>query len=376
MKLILALLISLNCIAQQKTVVKVLPSKDTTIVTFSTTTTTSSNTTTTYSTSNVPTIPVDTTTTPPSQPSKYEGFGSQAQGGATIVSIRTKADFDNFSNNPNGKIAKFANDLTFTGRYEFINKSYFTIDGNGFDITLNNSNAGDGISVGQGSHHVILTGIRVTNAGNDCINVVDDAHDVVIDHCSVYGGRDGNIDIAATAGKNVTVQYCILGNGNSGWAGDMLVTSQNITVHHNLFDPAGSPGVQERCPYIHCNYSPPGSPNIDFRNNLIADWGRYATGIGYKATGNFVNNYYAQNKSGGFDPNADPAGNGSNHAYYFFSGNIGATGASNHIEYTISDPYKITMTDPKTAASDVKAKAGTARKNAYEQGIINSIVIQ
>lgn len=317
MRYLLFLLISLNCIAQQKTVVKVPPSKDTTLVTFTTTTTTTTNTSTAWSASYIPvgSLPIDSTIWP-TQPGKYEGFGSQAVGGSQIVYVSNKSQFDAAISNPNGKIITFNASVTFSGRYEFTNKSYFTIDGGGFDVTIDNNNAGDGISIGQGSHHVVITRMRVIDAGNDCINVVDDAHDVLIDHCSAYGGRDGNIDIAAVGGKNITVQYCFIGGIQPGGSGSTLVTSQNVSIHHNLYAPSSVDvnsgmtlgNVQERCPYIHANYSPPGSPNCDFRNNLIYKWGRYASGIGYKATGNFVNNYYASNKSGAIDPGADPSG--------------------------------------------------------------------
>lgn len=349
-------------------VVKVPPSKDTTVITFTTTITSSAGTE--YSLSTIP-VKVDTIVPPPAIPSTYEGFGSQAVGGsqsAMVKLVGTKAEFEAALGS--NRTIIFTKSVTFVGRYE-LNYSYLTIDGGGFDVTINNNNNGDGISIT--GHHIILTRIRVKNAGNDGINVIDGAHDVIIDHCSSYNNRDGNIDIAASnqgQTRNVTVQYCFLGD-NQG-SGKMLVTAQNVSIHHNLFASTTASGEgAERNPYVHANYSPTGNPNVDFRNNLIYNYGRYGSGIGYKATGNFINNYYTPVKSGAFNPAADPSGNTGS---YFLSGNSGTSVTSNHVEYIISDPFKITTEDAKSAAQRVLKEAGCVR-NADEIKLINAIVL-
>lgn len=314
---------------------------------------------------------------PPVTGAKYEGYGCQASGGTgkPVFNVNSKASFEAAIGS--NRIIKFTSNCSFVGRYEWNNISYLTIDGGGFDVTIDNKNNGNGISFDNGCHHNILTGIRVINAGNDCINVVGNAHDIMIDHCSAYGGRDGNIDIAATTGKNVTAQWCFVGNGNSGWSGDTLVTSLGVSIHHCLYAPGGSPGVQERCPFVHANYSPVGSPNCDYRNNVIFDWGRYAVGVGYRATINVVNNYFASNKSGAIDTAADS----NSPSVAFCAGNVQLGGAninsaSNHAEWIVPDPYKITMQAAKDAAASVLAQVGTSIRNSYEQGIIDQIVIQ
>ncbi len=314
---------------------------------------------------------------PPITPSKYEGYGCQATGGAgkPVLNVNSKSTFEAAIGS--NRIIKFTANCSFNGRYEWNNISYLTVDGNGFDVTINNNNNGNGISMDSGCHHIILTGLRVINAGNDCINTAGDAHDIMIDHCSAYGGRDGNIDLTATSGKNVTAQWCIIGNGNSGWSGDTLVTTLGASIHHCLYAPAGSPGVQERCPFVHANYSPVGSPNCDFRNNVLVGWGRYATGVGYRATINVVNNYYATNKSGAIDTAADS----NSPSVAFCAGNVQLGGAninsaSNHAEWVVPDPYKITMQTAKDAANLVLAQVGLPTKNSYEQSLINSVVVQ
>lgn len=324
----------------------------------------------------------------------YQGFGKDAIGGSQSTNvyhvINTNSSGSGSLANGIGSNKTILFDVsgTIVGRFDLINISYLTIDGNGKDVTINNNVAGDGISFdGANTHHCILKGVRVYNAGMDGINVIDGAHDILITNCTSYGNRDGNIDIAGdNAGqtKNVTVQYCIIGGGAPGdksYSGSTLVTAQNVSLHHNLYipnSPAG--GVAERCPFVHSNYSPVGSPNCDFRNNLVSNWGRYATGFGYKTAVNIVNNYYNGSGSGAIDPNADPSGNT---ASYYVAGNVQSNGANinlnggNHSEYQSAG---ITTTDAKTAARAVLSKAGTAVKsNAFgvnEQSVINAIVIQ
>lgn len=334
---------------------------------------------------------IDTIAPPPVTPAKYEGFGSQAIGGSNsnVVYHVTNTNASGAGSLAAGigsnKTIVFDVSGTIVGRFDLVKISYLTIDATGRDITIDNNNNGDGISFdGPNTHNCILKGVRVTNAGQDGINVVDGAHDILITNCTSYGNGDGNIDVAASSTgltKNVTVQYCILGD-NYG-SGKMLITAQNVSVHHNLFYSTSASGEgAERNPFIHANYSPVGNPNCDFRNNLIYNWGRYGTGFGYKATVNVVKNYYSGSGSGAIDPAADPSGNGSNHAWYFVSGNVQSNRASinlnggNHAEYVIADLYKVTTTDAIKAGHDVLANAGTTVKNGDELKVINAIKVQ
>lgn len=281
---------------------------------------------------------------------------------------------------------------TVVGRYDIIGVSYMTIDANGHDVTIDNNNAGDAISFdGPNTHHCILKGIHVTDAGGDGINVIDGAHDILITNCTSWGNRDGNIDIAAdNSGQtiNVTVQYSILGNGGPGWSGEMLITGRNVSVHHNLFSPATAGEVGERNPFVHCNYSPVGSPNADFRNNVVWKWGRqggtgsgYGSGVDYKATANIVNNYYYSSADPGraVDLDADPtAGSGAKaYAAGNVSGNAGVNpnSKSNNSEFAIAADYAIAMQDACTAAQLVLAQAGPSKRNSIDAGFIGAVIL-
>src|SRR5205085_10877182 len=181
------------------------------------------------------------------------------------------------------------------------------------------------------------------------------AHDIMITNCTSWGNRDGNIDIAGDntgQTKNVTVQWCIIGGGaanNSSYSGCTLVTGQNVSLHHNLYVPATVGGVGERCPLVHCNYSPVGSPNADIRNNLIWKFGRdngtgsgFAIDVAYSAAGNAVNNYVYTSVSSSADNGVTTSAYGEPSGSLYASGNVsGNTGTnanskSNHAEYSIA----------------------------------------
>ncbi len=329
-----------------------------------------------------------------------EGFGSQAVGGANSSTVY---HVTNLNSSGSGSLANgigsnktivFDVSGSISARLYLANVSYLTIDATGKDITINGNNNGDAISMdGTNTHHIILKGLTVTNAGGDGINVVSGAHDILITNCSSYGNRDGNIDVAgdnSSTTKNVTVQWCILGTGVSGsdYSGDMLITGQNVSAHHNLFVPAGPNVVGERCPLVHCNYSPVGSPNADFRNNVVWKFGRnnatgsgYGTDVAYSATANVVNNYYYSPSDGGNavvvngSYGSTPKGN----AYVAgnVSGNSGVNpnSQSNHAEYAIASQYAVTTQDACTAAQLVLTQAGPRPLNSANQALVNTVAL-
>ncbi|MBC7946775.1 MAG: T9SS type A sorting domain-containing protein [Chitinophagaceae bacterium] len=322
---------------------------------------------------------------------QYQGFGAGAIGGSNSPTVYRVT---NLNSSGAGSLANgigsnrtivFDVSGTIIGRFDISNVSYMTIDATGQNITINNNVNGDGISFGSGTHHCILKGVHVTNAGNDGINVVDGANNILITNCTSYGNRDGNIDIAG--GTNVTVQYCLLGGGNTGWSGAMLVTATNVSVHHNLISPATPGEVGERCPLVHCNYSPVGNPNIDFRNNVVWNWGRangtgsgYGTAIAYNATGNVINNYYRSNVGGSSAAQPDD-GYGSNGGRAHIAGNVsGNTGVNPNIEsnnaiFTIPTAAAVTTQDACTAAALVLANAGPSPRNAIDNALIAAVTL-
>lgn len=403
---ILILILTLNSFSQTY----ILLNKDTLVITSSTTTKTGTYTYTypeTVWTSIVkaykPPVVIDTVPPPPPPPppppaSSFQGFGALAVGGSksAVVYHVTNTNTSGAGSLANGigsnKTIVFDVSGTIIGRFDLVNVSYLTIDASGQDITVNNSVNGDGISFdGANTHHCILKNVRVINAGGDGINVINAAHDIVIDHCSSYGNRDGNIDVAGDktyVTRNVTVQYCFIGKGadnDASFSGGSLSTGQYITWHHNIWSLPTVGGVGERGPLVHCNYSDTASPNADVRNNVGWKWGRangtgsgFCTDIAYGANGNVVDNYYfstqSPENSATISAYGEPAGR------MYAAGNVSGNGLnanveSNHKEWVIPPQYQVAKELACDAAKKVKASAGTSVKNTYELSIINGITL-
>lgn len=120
----------------------------------------------------------------------------------------------------------------------------------------------------------------------DALSVLD-ATNVVLDHCSFSWGSDETLSVTG-ASKNITVQWCIIAEslnrsfhpeGAHGY-GSLIEGKGGITFHHNIYA-------------HHASRNPrPKSGSLDFRNNVIYDWGRAA---GYNNDDpsriNYVSNY-------------------------------------------------------------------------------------
>lgn len=337
-----------------------------------------------------------------------EGFGANATGGINYPDVYHVTTLSGTGPGSFGYGIKSNRTIVFDvsgvingksgmneGRYYFANISYLTIDATGRDVTIDNNNNSDAISFdGVNTHHIILKGLHVTDAGGDGINVVSGAHDIMITNCTSWGNRDGNIDIAgdnSSVTKNVTVQWCIIGGGapnNSSYSGPSLITGQSVSFHHNLILPVTAGGVGERAPLVHSNYSPVGSPNADIRNNVIYKWGRnngtgsgYGVDIAYGATANVVNNYLFSLSDA---PNAiitDGSYGSTPKGWAYVSGNVSGNltvnpnAQNNHAEYVIPSAYSISMQDACSAASLVLQQAGPSPRNAQDNSFVSTVTL-
>lgn len=309
-----------------------------------------------------------------------EGYGSQVTGGNGYQVIHITDLSQLKSNIGSNRTLLIDVSGTLNGNISITNISNLTIDcyTTKQDVTITNTST-DGLTI-ENSNNILIRGLRSINnsggANSDGFNAVGSSTNVVFDHCSAYGNSDGNIDLTATSGKNFTVQWCIMGNDKQ--SGNMLLTTINASIHHNLFVGDGSGEGAERNPFSHSNYSPKGTqanPNFDVRNNIINASGRYASGDSYGSIGNFINNYYTSNKAGLINLCADAG----NCASGYVSGNynqLNSTGGTRlSSECTILIQYRITTTDAVTAGKAVLASVGPYKKTSYEQGVISAINI-
>ena len=230
-----------------------------------------------------------------SQPGAHQGFGATTPGGAGGTVVRVTTLSDSGPGSLREAVSQGNRIVVFdvAGRIElstylYVTGANITIDGftaRAPGITL--ANYGLIIRGNKGAHDVIVRGIRIRDADIDGIQVASGAYNVVIDHVSVAGSRDGNIDI--TESHDVTVSWSIIGMNDK----NMLVkyNASRVTLHHNVFG-----GSAQRSPQIRIDDSTTAvatDVTADIRNNVIANWGTgYGSVVWYGPWTNVVNNFY------------------------------------------------------------------------------------
>jgi hypothetical protein len=122
-------------------------------------------------------------------------------------------------------------------------------------------------------------------------------HDIIVDHCSASWSEDETLTFYGN--DSVTVQWCIISeslydsnhpkgkHGYGGiWGGRITSFHHNLFAHHDSRNPRFSGGLPTRS-----NGTVP-SENVDFRNNVIYNWGSNSAYGGESSTVNMVANYY------------------------------------------------------------------------------------
>ena len=245
-----------------------------------------------------------------------EGFGSHTAGGRGGMILKvTNLNDSGPGSLRDALLAEGPRTIIFTTGGIIDLKTKLIIK-NPFVTVAGQTAPGDGICIrGEGiriyTHDVIIRYIRVRPGdidfgppnswgGLDAITIADNPddddpqvpHNIIIDHCSLSWAIDEVIDMWHNT-HDVTIQYCIISEGlheskhpSGPHSKGMLIGSwaTNISVHHNLFS-----SNFKRNPLIN------GESLVDFRNNIIYNYGKLASHVdrysGINVRLNYVNNY-------------------------------------------------------------------------------------
>ena len=185
------------------------------------------------------------------------------------------------------------------------------------DLKISNGNLtiagqtapGDGICIKGGTVNIQASNIIIRymrfrlgdessflNDGSDCIWGRYNK-DIIIDHCSMSWSVD---EVASFYGnQNFTMQWCMVaesmcnsvhGKGGHGYGG--IWGGKNASFHHNMLAHNKSRNARIDHPEIYGNYLTSHRGNVDYRNNVIYNWGDNSTYGGEDGHFNVVGNYY------------------------------------------------------------------------------------
>jgi pectate lyase len=236
-------------------------------------------------------------------------------------------------------------------------------------------------------HDLVVRNLRIRDAAQDGIWVADGSYNVVLDHLSIHGSFDGNLDITRDGTRDVTVCFGLF-TEQGGEEKNLLFAfgSTRISLNHNFMT------GHQRNPQVTFDDSPARTQDtettLDMRNNVVWEWGAYGTRIRYGARANVVANYYL---SGGGDPNesiivckgAATSGDSqcdsdaTNTARVFTSDNVSGDGAALNGLGTESVPFPAAITTQSAceAARAVLAGAGARPIDAIDASFVRGIAL-
>ena len=328
----------------------------------------------------------------------YQGFGASTPGGSGGTVVRVT----NLNDAGPGSLREAVSQGNRTVVFDvggqillqseiYVRGAFVTIDGftaPSPGITL--KNAGLFIRGSKGAHDVIVRGLRIRNASIDGIQIKDSAYNIVIDHVSIDGATDGNLDITQGA-HDVTVSWSILGQPNQTHPKSMLIkyNPSRVSLHHNIFT------ARERNPQVGIDdpgisITPATETTLDMRNNVVWGWGGgYGTLVFYGAAANVTDNFYDSNGGDARDAvmvckgdcnNTSRVGAGgdpNSFATAFVAGNISGDGISTiNNEGNLTSPIPapaVDTWDPCTAGHMVLSGAGVRPLDSVDQQYISAI---
>lgn len=161
----------------------------------------------------------------------------------------------------------------------------------GFVTVAGQTAPGDGICIKGDSvifqcNHVILRYLRFrfgTKAKQASL-IIKNQNNIIIDHCSLAWGNPSNLDFFDNSDS--TIQWSIIGESLGPYGA--RVGGYDVSIHHNFFvnNTLGNPYFwQEKLNLLD-------DVLIDFRNNVLYNWGSQSVHGVHLGLYNLVNNYY------------------------------------------------------------------------------------
>lgn len=200
-----------------------------------------------------PTIPITDAPIGWASVNTFGQNGTTGGAGGPTVTVTTTEQFLDYISRTGPYIIRVAGTINLpTGTTDGMHNvtSDKTIIGVGSNATL----IGGGLTIGlpvddnvtsppaNAVHNIIIRNLIITGATDDLINVQMFSHHIWVDHCELYNGDDGALDIKRGS-DYITVSWnhfhdhdktCLLGHDDANGAQD--AGRLRVTYHHNFFN--------------------------------------------------------------------------------------------------------------------------------------------
>lgn len=222
-----------------------------------------------------------------------EGYGAYATGGrgGVVYHVKTLED-----NNQLGSLRYAINQkgprtIVFDVSGIIDLKSPLEIKEN--DLTIAGQSApGEGVCIKGypviiNADNIILRFLRFRLGTQGSALTAKNRHDIIIDHCSISWSGDENVSLYNN--RRLTMQWSIISESlnNSGYGATL--GGYSASYHHNLF---ASNNTNNPSFYKSQHTTLMDLETVDFRNNVLYNWGVSSINGAASGTYNLVNNYF------------------------------------------------------------------------------------